>query len=103
VQQHVGETGKPPSDFTGSARGGIRSSPNHLDQIFEMMRVDKTDDSSGIAAQRLYVDHAAATRAYLDALIFICPEVKRLVTDRASKSYFFSCWLLPLKELGAAA
>jgi hypothetical protein len=73
----------------------IRPSPNHLDQLFEMMRVDKTDDSSGIGAQRLYVDHAAATRAYLDALVFICPEVKLLVTDRASKSYLFhiGCYL----------
>jgi hypothetical protein len=59
------------------------------DQIIEMMRMDKADDSSGIAAQRFYIDHATGTLAHLDALVFVRTQVKLVVTDGASKSYLF--------------
>jgi hypothetical protein len=62
---------------------------DHLDQIFEMTRMDKTDDSPGIAAQRLYVNHATGTLADLDALVFVRAQVKLFVTDRTSKSRLF--------------
>jgi hypothetical protein len=67
----------------------IRPGPDHLDQILEMMRMDKTDDSFRIAAQRLYVDYSTAMLAHLDALVFIRAQVKRFMTDRTSKSRLF--------------
>jgi hypothetical protein len=72
-----------------SLRTGINPRPDHQGKIFDMIGMNKTDGSLGIAAQRPQVEHTTGTFHDLNAFEFVRNQVELFATDRTSERRLF--------------
>jgi hypothetical protein len=63
--------------------------PDHLDQVIEMIAVDKIDRSLSFGGDGLYVNLPTGEPGYLNAFVVVGIQIERLVTYRTTEPGFF--------------
>jgi hypothetical protein len=69
--------------------GRISPGPDHQDKFINVLRMDETNGSLGVATQRSYAQYPAGTLLDLHALILTAEQVKLFVTHRTDERRFF--------------